>query len=406
MDTTFLLRDSGEIYGTYKTLEHAYNSLLQLVYTRYKYHKRDTITSCNIDNMVHAFQIIEYYNNVVKNVFNLDNDCYIYDSKKKMFPMEAISICDYITKINNFKSEEEFACNNLDIFLPVEDTEKTNTEKPIPTNTHSKEIKELEAQMLALESKKKTEVLKKKLMEEDLEEDLENEIQKKVIINSEIHDLIRDKKLYDEKRTKFIADYNAFLRIEKEMNCGKRTVDYVPEIFQRSYDVFKKMRKNNIIGKPQEEMFEYFLDNLDKVDFYSGEHNSLFDAPTFEDLKAFCPSDDEYYESSTENSSEEEYDETENMIQQVLNNKSLDELMDDHISHCSSVSHDTNELVRQIIDESHTASVNIADSDSIYNGNSDEDDSDLSDHSMSEGEKEKHKVMHSLMESMNKPFDI
>ena len=405
MDTTFLLRDSGEIYGTYTTLEHAYNSLLQLVYTRYKYHKKDTISSCNIDNMVRAFQIIEYYNNVVKNVYNVDNDYYIYDSKKKMCPMDAISICDYITKIINFKSDEEYACNNMDIFLPVEETERTNPNTDKVPNMNGKEIRELEAQLKTLETKKKMEVVKKEQIEDDIEVDIENDIQQKVVLHSEIHDLERDKRLYGEKKTKFTADYAVFLRIEKEMKNNIRKVDCVPEIFQRSYDVFKKMRLNGIIGKPHDEMFEYFMANLERVDFYNGKHNTLFDAPTFEELKAFCPSDDEY-ESETESSDESSNestneDETNNMINEILDQSSHNILTNRSITYDSD--DNTERMIRKVLNGSND--IDSDDGCSSIESDSDLDSDSDSCMSMSSTEKNHRILLHKMMESMSKPHD-
>lgn len=416
MDTVFLLRDSGEIFGTYRTLEHAYNSLLQLVYARYKYHKHDTIATCDIDQMINAFQIYEYYNNVVKDIYSIESDCYIYDSKKKMHPIDTISIGDYIMKINNFRKDEEFACNSMEIFLPVGETEKTcmysdandannvkvseiikknpieNTKPTVTTNpvpvpntigsASKNEIRELEALMKTLELKKNAEIIKKKIVEKEIADDIENEIKKKVIINSDIHDLEQDKRLYAEKRTKFNVDYGVFLQIEKEMINKERMQDVVPEIFQRSYNVFKKMRENNIIGRPEKEMFEYFMENLDKIDFYGGNHNMLFDAPTLEELKNFCPSDDDY-----ETDSDDSCSDTENMINHVLGtNRNLDEIMESSESGSDSIA------------SSEDLDGMGSDSESDEDAESDEDD---------EKEKELNEIrntMHSLMTTMSKPL--
>jgi len=399
MNDIFLLRDSGEIYGTYMTLEHAYNSLLQLIYTRYKYHKRDSISSCNIDHMGQAFQIIEYYNNVVKNVFNMDGDYYLYDSKKKMYPMDTISICDYITKINNFKTDEEYTCNNMDIFLPVDETEKLDISISLPTNTkpstfistiddaekNKQELDLLEAELLNLDSQK---LIKIKINEADkikMDEEIENEIQKKVIINSEIHDLKRDNILHEEKRIKFNADYEVFLKLEREMKIKKRKQDNVPEIFQRSYDTFKLMRENNIIGKSHEEMFIYFLENIKKIDFYDGTHNVIFDAPTLDELKAFCPSDDEYDINGNSSEFDEEY----------LSSESDSDIDTDKM--INNVLYSKKETINNYSDNSSTTS--------SYDPNSDTSE-ELSASSMHGFENtEKLKVLHQLMTSMIKSSD-
>lgn len=286
MVITFLLRDSGEIYGTYDSLDLVYNTLLQIVYIRYKYHKKDSIASCNVQNMLNSFQILEYHTNMVKNVYTVGMDYYLYDQKKNICVMNSVSIHDYIAKLTSFVEDEQYACDDLGIFLPVEDTEKTNAPQ---TN----EIMELEAKLELLESNKKKELNKYKELESITEKKTKELIKKKVKTNSTITDLKHDKKLYQEKRTKFIADYEVFLRVEDEMNKGQRNLDDVPIIFEKSYNILKEMREKNLINNDIDEMFDYFISHIERSDFYNGEYNTIFDAPTFEELKKFCPSDSE-----------------------------------------------------------------------------------------------------------------
>ena len=78
MQRVFLLRDSREIYGTYYNIDNAYNSLLQFIYTYYKYHTINSITSCDINHMVRSFQIVEYENNLIHNTYIMENNFCLY----------------------------------------------------------------------------------------------------------------------------------------------------------------------------------------------------------------------------------------------------------------------------------------------------------------------------------------
>ena len=296
----YLLRDTKEIYGLYPTLNHAYNSLLQFIYTRYKYHNLESIASCNIDIMVSSFQIIEYDVNLVSNTYTLSGDFYLYDSKRKIYTSDKISISDFIAKLNSLKLEEEYTCDDLKIFLPIDDTEVR------VTNNRESELK---LKLKMLDEARQTETLKLEAIKQEMKPLIEQEAIKQPIINTEVRRQMEDKKLHEEKYRKFLVDRNVFEIMEREMNNGKREQDKVPELFQRTYVAFKKMRENNIFANTDDEQFQYFLDNIEKIDYFSGKYNIIFDAPNFEDLKKtnyIIESDDESLEPDSDLESESE----------------------------------------------------------------------------------------------------
>lgn len=285
---TFVLRDSKEIYGVFLNIDTAYNTLLQLIHTHYKYYKVESIATCNIELMVRSFQILEYDFNVINNLYVLKHDFCLYDSKNKLYVSNKISISDYTTKLNMLRSEEKYACDDMDIFLPIEDTDVR------PSNNEERELK---VKLQLLSEAKEVEEQKLRDLKVKVKPIASRLIKQVQSLNTETRRLNEDKKLRQEKYQKFLVDKNVFLRMEKEMIDGKRIIDDVPEIFT-TYSTFKLMRQNNIFDLPDNEMFDYFLEHIERNNFFSGNYNSLFDAPDFAELKQMCLID-EYDTDST-----------------------------------------------------------------------------------------------------------
>jgi len=313
----YLLRDAKEIYGLYESLDHAYNSLLQFIYTRYKYHNMESISSCNIDVMISSFQIIEYHVNLVSNTYSLSADFYLYDSKRKIYTSDKISISDFISKLNGLKSDEQYTCDDLKIFLPIDDTEVR-----VVNNKES----ELKLKLKMLEEARVAETKKLEAFKSEMEPLVEQYNKKQTFVDTNIRRQKEDEKLRNEKYGKFLVDRNVFEIMEKEMISGSRVLDNVPELFVRSYNAFKKMRANEIFKQTDEEQFEYFLNNIEKSDYFSGNYNIIFDAPNFEELKKT----NYIIETESEGSSSE--------------NSSCDSSSED--SNCDSSSEDSNDDVK------------------------------------------------------------
>lgn len=298
MNKVYLLRDAHEIYGIFTELNYAYNHLLQFFHNFYKYYKFLSASTCNIENMLTTFQIIEYDNNMINNVYCLGSDFYLYDTNKKIYTCDKISICDYIAKLNKFVSEEDLYDNNLDIFLPVNEETEFNTEGNIISQTNIQEEKELEAKMKLLseikekEEKKLEDMKRSVIISKDLEIISKN--------NFRNNQNIRDINLLENKRKKFRVDLGVFLTLENEIQDGKRKKDDIPVLFIKEFATFNIMRKNNKFTGNEDEMFQYFLKNIETT-HNTGSYNTIFDAPNLNEIKN--------YEYSDTDSNDDEYDE-------------------------------------------------------------------------------------------------
>lgn len=305
MNKVYLLRDAHEIYGIFTELNYAYNHLLQFFHNFYKYYKFLSASECNIDNMLKTFQIIEYDNNMINNVYCLGADFFLYDTNKKIYTSDKISINDYITKLNKFISEEPLYDNNLDIFLPVNEETEFNTEGDVVSLSVADDEKELEAKMKLLSSIKEKE--QKKLNELKNSTEINKDIalinNQKAKENFEKNQIRKDKELLDNKRKKFKVDLGVFLTLENEVATGKRDRTDIPPLFVKEHATFTKMKETNNFSNNEEEMFQYFLNNIE-TEHNSGKYNTLFDAPNLAEIKQYTFSDtdsvdDEYAEESS-----------------------------------------------------------------------------------------------------------
>jgi hypothetical protein len=314
MKKIFILRDTQEIHGIFEDLDHAYNHILQFFYNFYKNSKLLTMGPCNIDFILKLFQITEYDGNMIENVYNLGSDFYLYDNNKKIYTCDKISVCDYITKLNKYVSEETFFTEDLNIFLPVNDETEYNN----PVNPKVlQEQKELEARMKMLEKIKQDEVEKlnnlKKLTTEDMHIINTNNSMKSFEKQMDAKDI----EMLEAKRKKFLVDIKVFMTIDQEIQDNKRISTDIPPLFVKEFEAFKKMKDESIFGQSEDKMFKYFLDNFKRSDG-GGKYTSIFDGPSFEEQKEkakFCAKTFQYSDSDSDddsdsdNSSDDEYSE-------------------------------------------------------------------------------------------------
>ena len=155
MNCHYLLRDSNEIFGIYTSLDNAYCYLLQFIYNCYRYHKILSSEPCNIKMIIKNFQIIKYDNNIIINLYQLDNSFKLIDINSELLTHNNILINDLIYKLLSIIDDISIDSNELKLFIPVTITE-TETEKPkneIP-NKVQQELKDLEMKIEMLNKKK------------------------------------------------------------------------------------------------------------------------------------------------------------------------------------------------------------------------------------------------------------
>lgn len=318
----YLVRDTNEIFGIYSEISHAYTTLLQYVYLTLK----NSSKNCSIEKMLESFQIMEFDSNVVENIYNLGNDFYLYDFNKKIYVCDKISIRDYITKMNKIVSEgtmnkidsEYIDDKDLDIFIPMTEVEGIENK--------SREQNELQAKLQMLQNIKKLETDKLDIIKSNAQKDqqiIDKEKDKELYIEQLRSN---DRKRMEEKKKKFLVDINVFMRLEKEIESGKRKKDNIPELFINEWKVFLLMRENNIFSQSTDEKFDFYIKHH-KQDNDSGNFSSFFSQPSIDELKKLEFSDTDS-DTSTDSDSDTTYDDEYEKEEDVNIEENLKEMQD------------------------------------------------------------------------------
>jgi hypothetical protein len=274
----YLLRDSNEIFGVYSTLDIAYNNLLQFIYNFYRYYKIMGSTTCNIRSILKNFQIIQYDNNVVINLYNIDNRFKLIDINSNIINSSTISIVDFISKLenisNNINSDDiNINSNDLNLFIPINFTEtdvfnisenqKTNNSnygKNMLPNDINRELTELQAKINLLGEMKENE---KKSLEKikKTTKTKEEQVFMEQIKNETIKQKFEQKKEYYEKtKNKFKIDKNIYFKIKEEIINGERDPNNLPQLFIEEYNIFSKLEKNNLLDlESSDNIFQEYL---------------------------------------------------------------------------------------------------------------------------------------------------
>lgn len=330
MNRQYLVRDINEIFGIHKEIVHAYVTILQYIYLTCK-HKNNVDS---IDQMIESFQILEYDTNIVENIYNLGIDLYLYDINKKIYVCDNISIRDYIAKINklmttnitNNVDTDIIDSKDLDIFIPM--TEVTET---LSLKTKTREKMELEAKLKMLQNIKKQETDK-------LEEIKKSNVNTENIINEkkELELFVEQMKnnnniRLEEKKKKFLVDIDVFMKLEKEINTGKRKPNNIPELFVNEFKIFTLMKENNIFSQSDDDKFAYYCTHSINEN-NAGKFASMFTQPSLDELKKleFSDTDSDYDDdysmsgSDSESSTSSVDNDVENDIinmQQIIDNE-------------------------------------------------------------------------------------
>ena len=229
----YLLRDSNEIFGIYSKLDVAYNNLLQFMYNFNRYYKLTNPSKdmeYNLRLLVKNFQIIHYDNNMIINIYNLDNTFKLVDINSNDVNISTVSIIDFISKLENICEEINIDSNDLKLFIPVNFTE-TEVVKKQPTNEFDKELKELKEKIELLDELKENEKKSLNKIKDELKIKEEKVFMEK-IKNERLKEKFEQKKEYYEKmKNKFKIDKELYYRIKSEIKNGSRESKNLPELF-------------------------------------------------------------------------------------------------------------------------------------------------------------------------------
>ena len=231
----YLLRDSNEIFGIYISLDTAYNHLLQFLYNLQRYHKIITGTSCSIKPVLGNFQIIQYEDNSVVNLFNINTNFKLIDVNLQQITFSKLSIIDFISKLDQ-ASNLNIDSNDLNLFIPINFTEteikniiqpssvqsnqqiqanivcigkitetesSTYSEPNININEVSKELQELQTKIALLDAMKNSERSSLDKIKENIKSKEEQVILEKVKTETIKQKLEIKKEYYDKTKNKF-----------------------------------------------------------------------------------------------------------------------------------------------------------------------------------------------------------
>ena len=263
----YLLRDSNEIFGIYSTLDIAYNHLLQFMYNFNRYYKLTNPSKdmeYNLRLLVKNFQIIHYDNNMVINLYNVDNTFKLVDIHSNYINISTVSISDFILKLENICEEINIDSNDLKLFIPVNFTE-TEVIKKQPTNENTlkdvnKELKELKEKIELLDELKETEKISLNKIKNELKTKEEQVFMEK-IKNERLKEKFEQKKEYYEKmKNKFKIDKELYYRIKSEIKSGSRELTNLPELFIDEYKIFSKLEEHQILEvESSDKLLEEYL---------------------------------------------------------------------------------------------------------------------------------------------------
>ena len=267
----YLLRDSHEIFGIYNTLDIAYNNLLQFIYNFNRYYKLNCVNEdigYNLRLIAKNFQIIHYDNNMIINLYNIDNKFKLIDLNSNIINISTISIIDFISKLENICEEINIDSNDLKLFIPVNFTEtekKNNNRQPIDTknfttNEINRELKELQAKIELLDEMKENERISLNKMKNEIKTKEEQVFLDKIKSQTIKEKLEQKKEYYDKIKNKFKIDKDIYFKIKSEINSGDRESKNLPELFIEEYNIFSKLEADNFLDiDSSDNLFQEYL---------------------------------------------------------------------------------------------------------------------------------------------------
>lgn len=308
MNSHYLLRDSNEIFGIYTSLDTAYNHLLQFLYNLQRYHKIITGNTCSIKPILSNFQIIQYDDNSVVNLFNINSNFHLVDINLNKLNFTKLSITDFISKLE-VSTRLDIDQNDLNLFIPINftDTEIKNIVQPptqlsnrvqvklenitessssssiksaqvIPSEVNQ-ELEELQAKIALLDAMKNSERTSLDKIKENIKSKEEQVFLEKVKTETIKQKLEMKKDYYDKTKNKFKIDKDIYFKIKKEIEEGERTSDKLPELFVEEYKIFCQLEADNLLDlESSDDAFrEYIKHKPEKKKNFATNFDNIFD---------------------------------------------------------------------------------------------------------------------------------
>jgi len=307
----YLLRDSNEIFGVYLSIDTAYNHLLQFLYNLQRYHKIITGSTCSIKPIISNFQIIQYEDNSVINLYNLNSNFNLVDSNFQQLKFTKPSIIDFISKLE-IGSRLNIDTNDLNLFIPINFTEteiknivQPEPKNPTPTHTNiqvhiplilksetetltesicsasevSKELQELQEKIALLDAMKQNERTSLDKIKENIKSKEEQVFLEKIKTETIKQKLEQKKEYYDKTKAKFKIDRDIYFKIKKEIEDGERQTDNLPELFVEEFKIFSKMEQEKMLDlESSDDAFkEYIKHKPEKKKNFATTFDNIFE---------------------------------------------------------------------------------------------------------------------------------
>jgi len=303
----YLLRDSNEIFGIYTSLDTAYNHLLQFLYNLQRYHKIITGTGCSIKPILGNFQIIQYEDNSVVNLFNINTSFKLIDINLQQITFSKLSIIDFISKLDQ-ECNLNIDSNDLNLFIPINFTEteikniiqppsfqtqdnnismgkitetesSSDSEPNIITNEVNKELEELQSKIALLDAMKNSERSSLDKIKENIKSKEEQVILEKVKTETIKQKLEIKKEYYDKTKNKFKIDKEIYFKLKKEIDDGQRTPDKLPELFVDEFKIFSQMELDKLLDlESSDDAFkEYIKHKPEKKKNFATNFDNIFE---------------------------------------------------------------------------------------------------------------------------------
>lgn len=312
MNSHYLLRDSNEIFGIYASLDIAYNHLLQFLYNLQRYHKIITGNICSVKPVLGNFQIIQYEDNSVINLFNINSNFHLVDINLNKLNFTKLSITDFISKLEE-STRLNLDQNDLNLFIPINFTETeiknivqppeqnnslnslNSPESPELSNSYTKsvqiipnevnnELRELQAKIALLDAMKNSEKTSLNKIKENIKSKEEQVFLEKVKTETIKQKLEMKKEYYEKTKNKFKIDKDIYFKIKKEIEDGERTPDKLPELFIDEFKIFTQMEVDNLLDlESSDDAFrEYIKHKPEKKKNFVTNFDNIFENDNWE----------------------------------------------------------------------------------------------------------------------------
>lgn len=213
----YIIKDDKDILGVYKKLNDAYDYILFI--------NNYIINKCNGKNIIKYLKIYKYNNNILKNIYNINNELKLIE--------ETINYNQFykIDKIDNILESSD-----INIFIPNE----------------TENINDLQEKISLLEKLQQDEIKKLDELKYNYINKEEKYIEEKVKIDNKKLKLKQEQDKWNTIKKKFEVDKNLYFVFKNEINENKRNKDEIPELFKDIYPVFEQLDNEGYLNTLQE----------------------------------------------------------------------------------------------------------------------------------------------------------